>query len=293
MVEPLAASRTAVLVCQGRACAQGRMAPGRFDDPVSEQLLRPDELAVVERVRGDRHAPGRGASSAQLVAATARVAAARTVAVDDAIREHPTPQLVVLGAGLDGRAHRMASLAGTLVLEVDHPASQQDKRARVGDLPTTCGRLAYVAVDLRVAALEPALAAAGHDRATPTTWVWEGVVPYLDRAAVRVTLGQVASASAPGSRLVVAYQDASVVARLGRLLVRGIMRLAREADPLAGEPWRSTWSPERMGALLADTGFAVQRDQDLLDVADALGIGDATRGSLRNGRVVVADRATT
>ena len=45
------ASRTAVLVCQGRAVADGRLAVGRFDDPVARALLRDDELAAVERAR--------------------------------------------------------------------------------------------------------------------------------------------------------------------------------------------------------------------------------------------------
>jgi len=34
-----AASSTAVLVCQGRATADGRYAVGRFSDPVAEELL--------------------------------------------------------------------------------------------------------------------------------------------------------------------------------------------------------------------------------------------------------------
>ena len=45
------ASRTAVLVCQGRAVAHGRLAPGRFDDPTAMALLRDDERAAVGRAR--------------------------------------------------------------------------------------------------------------------------------------------------------------------------------------------------------------------------------------------------
>jgi hypothetical protein len=44
-------SRTAVLVCQGRAAAQDRIAVGRFCDPVAIELLRADERRVVEQVR--------------------------------------------------------------------------------------------------------------------------------------------------------------------------------------------------------------------------------------------------
>ena len=45
------ASRTAVLVCQGRAVAQGHVAVDRFDDPTAMPLLREDERPAVEQVR--------------------------------------------------------------------------------------------------------------------------------------------------------------------------------------------------------------------------------------------------
>jgi hypothetical protein len=41
------ASRTAVLVCQGRAAAHGRIAAGRFADPVAMALLRDSERVAV------------------------------------------------------------------------------------------------------------------------------------------------------------------------------------------------------------------------------------------------------
>jgi hypothetical protein len=36
-------SRAAVFVCQGRAAAHGRLAVGRFSDPIAERPLREDE----------------------------------------------------------------------------------------------------------------------------------------------------------------------------------------------------------------------------------------------------------
>jgi hypothetical protein len=51
MSKTLKASRTAVLVCQGRAAADGLVAPGRFADPTAMPLLRPDEREAVEWVR--------------------------------------------------------------------------------------------------------------------------------------------------------------------------------------------------------------------------------------------------
>ena len=46
-MESTEASKTAALVCQGRAFGHGRMATERFSDPIAEQLLRPDEMEPV------------------------------------------------------------------------------------------------------------------------------------------------------------------------------------------------------------------------------------------------------
>src|SRR5439155_3238304 len=100
-------------------------------------------------------------------------------------------------------AWRMPELAEVAMFEVDHPASQQDKRDRVGDRSPMVGTHRWVPVDLAGSALGPALEAAGHDPARTTTWIWEGVVPYLTRPQVEATVDDVSARSAPGSRLVV------------------------------------------------------------------------------------------
>ena len=125
-----------MLVCQGRAAADGRLAPGVFSDPVAIELLREDERVPVELVRAGTPPSGAAARLAyESVRAAAGSMVPRTVAIDAAIAARPCPQLVVLGAGLDDRAWRMRELADVDVLEVDHPASQADKRDRVGGLP--------------------------------------------------------------------------------------------------------------------------------------------------------------
>jgi hypothetical protein len=45
MTEGRAASSTAVLVCQGRATADGRYAVGRFSDPIARELLDPADTS--------------------------------------------------------------------------------------------------------------------------------------------------------------------------------------------------------------------------------------------------------
>lgn len=287
-----AASRTAVLVCQGRAAADGLVAVGLFSDPVARHLLDPDELRVVDDVRTGVRPEGDAERVAwDMVRQTGMTMAPRTIAIDEALLAHDAPQVVILGAGLDARAWRMPELAGRTVYEVDHPASQADKRRRLGDRDRdpVARAVVWVPVDLSRDALGPALASAGHDPATPTTWLWEGVVPYLTRAEVEATLAALAGASAPGSRLVVNYQAKSFLNSAVRRLFQLVLALSRQPDPLRAEPWRSLWRPADLAHLLARHGFRITSDSDLATLAQGLDLPDANTLSLRNGRVAVAD----
>jgi methyltransferase (TIGR00027 family) len=287
------ASRTAVLVGQGRAAADGRIAVGRFSDPVAMSLLRGEERTVVEQVR--RQAPPAGLRERmayEFVRGCATLMAPRTVAIDDAIREHPVEQLVILGAGLDTRAWRMDELSGSTVFEVDHPASQADKRDRLGDAAARARHVHFVAADFAQQGVGEQLGRARHREDLPTTWVWEGVVPYLSDAQVRATAAAIAARSARGSRLVVNYQAPSLKAGLGRMIGRAMMRVARTPDPWRQEPHRSHWTPDRLSALLKGYDFATLSDRDLREVSLELGLparaGDLG-GSLSNGHVLIAE----
>src|SRR5580765_111086 len=286
-----AASRTAVLVCQGRAAADGRYAAGRFADPVAWDLLDPAERGVVELVRDDGAVPGPGERIAyELVRRTAVGMVPRTIAIDEAVRSGPNAQVVILGAGLDGRAWRMPELAGSVVFEVDHPASQSDKRRRATGLGATTGAQVWVAADLERERLEPALRAAGFDPDSASTWVWEGVVPYLRADDVRAAVGQISDLSAPGSRLVVNYQARSLPTSVMRRTMRVALRLSRQPDPMAGEPWRSLWRPYGIRDLLQDNGFDLVSDADLWELSTGLELPAWANTSLRNGHVAVATR---
>ncbi|WP_328673858.1 class I SAM-dependent methyltransferase [Streptomyces sp. NBC_00328] len=281
-----AASRTAVLVCQGRAASDGLAAPGRFADPVAVRLLRAAERTPVDEVRSNTPPRGwRERTAYESVRACAEVVVPRTVAIDEALRARATGQLVILGAGLDTRAWRLPELARTDVWEVDHPASQKDKRARLAaGLSATARSVRFTPVDFAVDDLGAALDASGHDPSAPTTWLWEGVVPYLTRNEVRTTAAALAARTVPGSALVVNYQAPSAKAAVGRLLTRVL-----GSSITSGEPWRSLWRPQQMAELLAEFGLRVVSDDNLLALADTLGIPTRGRTSLRSGRVAVAE----
>ncbi|GAA2695900.1 class I SAM-dependent methyltransferase [Actinoplanes palleronii] len=281
------ASQTAVLVAQGRAAAHERLAPGRFTDPTARALLRDDELTTVDLVRRDEPpADWTGRVTYEMVRRCAEMMVPRTVAIDAAMRERRTPQVVILGAGLDGRAWRMPELAAADVYEVDQPASQQDKRERSGILDGKPP--VFVPVDFEQDRLGDALAAAGH-RAAATTWVWEGVVPYLTPEQVDTTVRAVAALSPPGSRLIISYQARSGRARVGRLVAHSMARVTGHVSPWAAEPWRSAWTPPGLAGLLQRHGFTVLRDDNLLDLAAGLLPATPRTVSFRSGRIAVAD----
>jgi methyltransferase (TIGR00027 family) len=291
-----------VLVCQGRAAADGIAAAGRFADAVAVRLLRVAERTPVDQVRANTPPEGwRERTVYESVRACAEVVVPRTVAIDEALRAGMTGQFVILGAGLDTRAWRLPELARTDVWEVDHPASQQDKRARLAEaahvlrgpdesddlaseLPSTARLVRFTPVDFAVDDLGAELDAAGHDPSAPTTWLWEGVVPYLTRDEVRATVAALAARTAPGSALVVNYQVPSVKAAVGRVLTRVL-----GSSITSREPWRSLWKPEQMAALLAEFGLRVVSDDNLLALGHTLGGPTRGRTSLRSGRVAVAE----
>ena len=107
---------------------------------------------------------------------------------------------------------------------------------------------------------------------------------------MRTTVGQVAELSAPGSRLVVSYQARSLPTSVMRRTMRVALRLSRQPDPMAGEPWRSLWRPDGIRDLLQANGFDVFSDSDLLELSTGLELPVWASSSLRNGRVAVASR---
>jgi methyltransferase (TIGR00027 family) len=115
-------------------------------------------------------------------------------------------QLLILGAGLDTTAFALPAWANDWrVFEVDHPATQDWKRAQIAGLGWKTPRnLVYAPCDFEAQDLLGALDAAGFDRALPAVVSLFGVVLYLTRDATRDTLRQLASL-APQSEVTISY----------------------------------------------------------------------------------------
>src|ERR1044071_4265234 len=127
-------SRTAHLVALGRALADlGLSHVAGFQDPTARFFLNEKGEQSLAKVEHDAR-EGKGSFRLEAARGMADMIALRTAAIDTAVRSAiaaGATQLVILGAGYDGRAWRMSELAGVKVFEVDRSATQQDKRARV------------------------------------------------------------------------------------------------------------------------------------------------------------------
>src|SRR5262245_51857837 len=121
------------MVAFARGLAHGGCTHVRgFADPTARPLLPPVWAARLDAVLV-RHRRG-GHSSLRRIG---DLMALRTLAIDAPVREAVAGgarQVVILGAGLDGRAFRMAELAAVDLFEVDHPDSQAPKRQRAAAL---------------------------------------------------------------------------------------------------------------------------------------------------------------
>jgi methyltransferase (TIGR00027 family) len=212
----------------------------RLDETAADPSLRPMRLFIAARSRY---------SEDTLAAGVAR-----------GVR-----QVVVLGAGLDTFSLRnpYADL-GVRVFEVDYPATQQWKRARLNDADLAIpGSLTFAPVDFERQSLADGLKAAGFDADRPAFFQWLGVVPYLTREAVSATLGFIARV--PESEVVFDYAEPFENYPADRRA--SVMAVAARASSL-GEPWLSLFDPAELSGMLYNTGFGVVEDLDLAEIGD-------------------------
>jgi methyltransferase (TIGR00027 family) len=165
-------------------------------------------------------------------------------------------QVVICGAGYDDRALRFRT-SGVRFFELDHPATQQDKAARLAALGAGEPGVTLAAVDFRADDVAAVLARAGHDDREPSLFVCEGLLIYLDTDVCHRLLSALASRAPAGSVLAASlathadgFSSADVVAAGNASRRTG-----------AAEPWRTILSAAEHLALLERAGWSVTRTQ--------------------------------
>lgn len=185
------------------------------------------------------------------------VVALRSQLIDRTLRASASKQLVILGAGLDTRAHGALG-AGRRVFEVDLPATQAAKREAVRAAGLDDSHVTYVGVDFDSdggASWLDQLVAAGFDRAAPAVYIWEGVTYYLPEAAVDQTV-ELVKQCAPGTVLALDYFTAELVS--GELFPFGSRELKGWAEPLRS--WIGAAADEEPARAWAEAHGLILRD---------------------------------
>lgn len=180
-----------------------------------------------------------------------------------AVKGAEAEQVVLLGAGMDSRAFRLAWPAGLKLWEVDTGDlfSLKEPRLRSAKAKPKCDR-AVVETDLASPTWTSRLVQAGLKDDTPTVWLAEGLFQYLPERAVNLVLGRARSVSGEGSAFGAEIISKDYITRESNQRVMG-RRKAR------GTPWIfGTDSPDE---LFLGQGWEVDETVTALDAAASMG----------------------
>ncbi|HEX3545849.1 MAG TPA: SAM-dependent methyltransferase [Mycobacterium sp.] len=220
------------------------------DDDLALSILPAGQRGLVRAMRwpllrrltisaGERAVPGSWA-----------MIACRKRYIDDRLDEAlgNIDSVVILGAGMDTRAYRLARRSDIPVFEVDLPVNIARKRAAVqrvsGALPTS---VHLVPMDFEQDDLIPALTARGYRNDARTFFIWEAVTQYLTEDAVRATLGEVQAAAA-GSRLVFTYVRKDFIDGVNMYGAAFLYKRFRQRHQV----WRFGLDPDQVGEFVAE-----------------------------------------
>jgi methyltransferase (TIGR00027 family) len=237
-------SLTAQSAAAYRALHQVLDYPRVLDDPLAVPMLGREALGALQPI-ADAQSRGMRAG----IALRSRYAEDRLgAAVARGVRQY-----VVLGAGLDTFAYRNPhATAGLRVFEVDHPATQRWKQARLHEAGIAVPpAMRFVPVDFETQSLAERLRAAGLREDAPVFFSLLGVAIYISKPALASTLAFVRSC-APGSE--VAFEFA-----LPETLLSAAEQASRaqslERMAALGEPWVSFYEPSALAEEVLAMGF--------------------------------------
>jgi methyltransferase (TIGR00027 family) len=192
-------SRTALGMARVRA-AESRRPDRLFDDPYAQAFVQtfPEEKAITAAV-------------SSLGAAFSLHGVIRTRFFDDHLlgaANAGCSQVVLLAAGLDTRAFRLAWPAGVRLFEIDLPEMVELKeRVLAAHQAVPRCRRTVVPADLREDWLAR-LTANGFQRTRPTAWLAEGLLIYLSADQAASLLTEVGQLSVPASQ--VAFEHGTI-----------------------------------------------------------------------------------
>jgi methyltransferase (TIGR00027 family) len=237
MSEIDAIGATAFEVAALRA-AETRRADRLFEDPYAEMFLR---------------AAGRDteptADKSAFVAIMGVQAAVRTRFLDEALRSAVAAgcrQIVLMAAGMDSRAYRIAWPEDVALFEVDQPPVLRFKqRVLAADPATAQARVRAVEADLRED-WPAALLAAGFLPGRRTAWLVEGLLYAMEEADAGRLLTAIGAVSAPGSVIGFDHVEDSDALRRSLTMISPDLAGLWRSGPADPDIWlrRHGWKPD-------------------------------------------------
>lgn len=199
----------------------------------ADESRRPDRLFTdpfAERLAGDTGRRLLAEAVADAGDRPTRQIVVRTRFWDEALLRatQSVRQVVILAAGMDARAFRLPWPDGTTVYELDQPEVIAAKSAALAGEQPSSTRVA-IGADL-TSDWTDSLRSNGFDARRPTAWLIEGLLQYLDEAAVRTVFARVDGLSAPGSVLLY-----DIVGKT--LLDAQLLAAVRQSMARNGAPW--------------------------------------------------------
>jgi methyltransferase (TIGR00027 family) len=256
-------SQTAQLAAAHRAYHLMHDRPSILEDSAAIWLLGPP-LSVVLRV-----APLRWLFWRPLLAKVRPISAfivVRSRYTEDTLEgsiRNGCRQYVILGAGLDSWALRHDK-SGVTVFELDHPATQQWKDARVRSrLGAWPSHAVLIPVDFERESIADALPKHGFDPRASAFVSWLGTICYLSRGAIEEAFTSLARISAPGSRIAFDYFQAKSTMSPSDLQ---LFQVLDEGGTRRGEPMQTLLDAEDLAELLLSAGFRVVEDLSASDI---------------------------
>jgi len=244
-------SRTALGVAALRAVHQlldGE--PKILHDPVAVRLLDADVLQQIRSNPARSEEPLIKGLRSHVVLRSRYAEERMAQAVQRGVR-----QCVILGAGFDTFAYRRPDWAHSVrIYEVDHRATQEDKRHRLqsAGIPIPAN-LEFVAIDFELVSLREGLQTSALNFSEPAFFSCLGVLVYLSRE-VADAIFQLVSAFPASSEIVFTFSTPD--SSLSNNDAESRTALAKLASAL-GEPWKTHFEPQTLMRDLRALGFSV------------------------------------
>lgn len=194
-------------------------------------------------------------------------------------------QVVILGAGFDTRAYRIAGIEKTHVFEIDHPATQTEKLASlkqvIHPLPDY---VTFVPVDFDTQSLAERLLANGYNEQGKTLFIWQGVTYFLTAQGVDNTLAFIAKHSGAGSSVIFDYFYSETLSDTKH----GYGKAMRRAAKLSGEDYMFGVDKGQIEAFLTQRGFRDVQSVELPELKPRYFTGKNAKRSLPEGIAIAS-----